>query len=158
MTAPYQTDVMHLLARVRPASLLSVGAHGRDFYADYLTGAHCEFLHLPVPEALARLGALPRFNFALVSGLESAAKTEAGTLIARLRDLHADRFVVVTHHAAANHWTTEELLAYGLYRVAEYASARLALYEFDITHYKQTPDWLNDKYWANPDLFDKYRW
>ena len=149
---------MHLLARVRPTSLLSIGMHERDFYAGYLDSARCEFVHLPAHDALARLAALPRFNFALVCDLESLPKTEAGPLLARLRDLHTDRFVVVTRHTAANHWTTEELLAYGLYRVAEYANARLALYEFDIAHYKQTPDWLSDKYWANPDLFNKYRW
>lgn len=32
------------------------------------------------------------------------------------------------------------------------------VYQFDIHDYKQTPDWLNPRNWANPELWDKYRW
>lgn len=34
----------------------------------------------------------------------------------------------------------------------------IALYQFDIAKYKPTPDWLNPKNWANPQLWDRYRW
>jgi hypothetical protein len=29
---------------------------------------------------------------------------------------------------------------------------------FDVGSYKATPDWLNARHWANPQLWDKYRW
>ena len=32
------------------------------------------------------------------------------------------------------------------------------LWQFNILEYKQIPDWLNSRYWANPENFDKYRW
>ncbi len=32
------------------------------------------------------------------------------------------------------------------------------LYLFDIETYKHTPDWLNARHWANPELWGKYRW
>ncbi|MDD3447840.1 MAG: DUF6231 family protein [Gammaproteobacteria bacterium] len=32
------------------------------------------------------------------------------------------------------------------------------LYGFDIATYKVTPDWLNSRYWANPELWDRYWW
>ncbi|WP_290652932.1 DUF6231 family protein [Aquisalimonas sp.] len=32
------------------------------------------------------------------------------------------------------------------------------LYGFDVGTYKTTPDWLNPRYWANPELWGKYRW
>ncbi|MGD8939893.1 MAG: DUF6231 family protein [Gammaproteobacteria bacterium] len=32
------------------------------------------------------------------------------------------------------------------------------VYAFDIASYKTTPDWLNNKYWANPELWDKHWW
>ncbi|WP_322520450.1 DUF6231 family protein [Guyparkeria halophila] len=32
------------------------------------------------------------------------------------------------------------------------------IYLFDIETYKRTPDWLNARHWANPELWDKYRW
>ncbi|MGC8698509.1 MAG: DUF6231 family protein, partial [Halothiobacillus sp.] len=29
---------------------------------------------------------------------------------------------------------------------------------FDMGSYKATPDWLNARHWANPQLWDKHRW
>ena len=29
---------------------------------------------------------------------------------------------------------------------------------FDVGCYKSTPDWLNARHWANPQLWDKHRW
>ena len=34
----------------------------------------------------------------------------------------------------------------------------LHLFSYDLQDYKQVPDWLNAKYWANPELFGKYWW
>ena len=32
------------------------------------------------------------------------------------------------------------------------------LNHFSLKAYKKTPDWLNDRFWANPRLWDKFRW
>ena len=32
------------------------------------------------------------------------------------------------------------------------------LYYFDIFDYKDVPDWLNSRFWSNPDMWDKSRW
>ncbi len=32
------------------------------------------------------------------------------------------------------------------------------VYLFDIETYKRTPDWLNARNWANPEMWDKHRW
>jgi len=32
------------------------------------------------------------------------------------------------------------------------------IYLFDIETYKRTPDWLNARHWANPELWGKFRW
>ncbi|ELA08705.1 hypothetical protein MOMA_09106 [Moraxella macacae 0408225] len=32
------------------------------------------------------------------------------------------------------------------------------LYQFNLFDYKQLPDWLNSKFWANPENWDKFRW
>ena len=34
----------------------------------------------------------------------------------------------------------------------------LTLYTYDLYEYKQVPDWLNAKFWANPENFGKYWW
>ncbi|WP_019673061.1 DUF6231 family protein [Psychrobacter lutiphocae] len=31
-------------------------------------------------------------------------------------------------------------------------------WQFNLYDYKARPDWLNAKYWANPENYDKYRW
>ncbi|MES1925471.1 hypothetical protein T31B1_09108 [Salinisphaera sp. T31B1] len=33
-----------------------------------------------------------------------------------------------------------------------------SLYRYDIHDYKTTPDWLNKRYWANPERWDQERW
>ncbi len=32
------------------------------------------------------------------------------------------------------------------------------LYYFDIFNYKDVPDWLNSRFWSNPEMWDKARW
>ena len=34
----------------------------------------------------------------------------------------------------------------------------LNLFTYDLLDYKQVPDWLNAKFWANPENFGKYWW
>ena len=34
----------------------------------------------------------------------------------------------------------------------------LHLFTYDLLDYKQVPDWLNAKFWANPQNFGKYWW
>lgn len=163
----YHDEIQQRLAQAPPASILSIGPHGPTFFADYLA-AHpdCRFTQLAADKALTQLPEIGRVDFALVAEtLERLSKTDAGALLARLRDLHAGRFVAVVPLGDAwpnnaSRWTRDELMAYGLQRIAEYPEAHgaLVLFFFDITQYKQTPDWLNSQYWAHPERFDKFRW
>lgn len=34
----------------------------------------------------------------------------------------------------------------------------LSLWQFNLYDYKRLPNWLNSKYWANPENWDKHRW
>ncbi len=34
----------------------------------------------------------------------------------------------------------------------------LSLFTYDLHDYKQVPDWLNARFWANPENFGKYWW
>ncbi|MCG3882567.1 DUF6231 family protein [Psychrobacter sp. Ps3] len=38
------------------------------------------------------------------------------------------------------------------------AASSLTLWQFNLYDYKHLPNWLNSKYWANPENWDKYRW
>ncbi len=40
----------------------------------------------------------------------------------------------------------------------QYQDALFELWQFNLFDYKQVPDWLNSRFWANPEHWDKYRW
>ncbi|MGM8884459.1 DUF6231 family protein [Psychrobacter sp. 1U2] len=41
---------------------------------------------------------------------------------------------------------------------ASLSTSALALWQFNLYDYKRLPNWLNSKYWANPENWDKHRW
>ncbi len=38
------------------------------------------------------------------------------------------------------------------------SASSLTLWQFNLYDYKRLPNWLNSKYWANPENWDKHRW
>ena len=84
-------------------------------------------------------------------------------LLARIRDLHAVR---VLHFDRCSQWSLADSLALGFSQVAPGCSwlsqhgtiSGLTAFEFEIRSYKQVPDWLNAKHWANPELWGKHSW
>lgn len=114
-------------------------------------------------------GTLPanrRFVLAVVVGvLERLPAEDGAALLAALRDLEARRLLVAVPAPAGparagGRWDRTEMLAHGLDAVGEarHGDRVLSLYGFDIDHYKRTPDWLNPRHWANPELWGKFRW
>lgn len=77
-----------------------------------------------------------------------------GALFAALRDRANRRVVVHMGEARIGGAIDQQLVSLGYKRQARDE----ALYLFDIETYKDTPDWLNPRNWANPDMWDKYRW
>lgn len=73
--------------------------------------------------------------------------------LTRLRDLMARRVLVLAHHDF-----TELLRALGFSQIEQLPGTDLIIWQFNILSYKQVPDWLNSKYWANPENWGKYRW
>ncbi|MBC6413599.1 MAG: hypothetical protein GDA45_01500 [Chromatiales bacterium] len=45
-----------------------------------------------------------------------------------------------------------------IYQLQPSDKMQVCLYYYDIYDYKEVPDWLNDRFWANPDMWDKARW
>lgn len=72
--------------------------------------------------------------------------------ITRLRDLLARRVLVL-----ANTEFTPLLRSLGFSQI-EQVSEHCIIWQFNILSYKQVPDWLNSKHWANPENWGKYRW
>lgn len=107
------------------------------------------FLNLPFQQ---------RYDLAVIKlndlELKQLSQPDKTQLIVKLRDLWAKRIVICADMA------DEKLLrALGFQQLLNYQlSEQQALWLFNILSYKQVPDWLNAKYWANPENWDKYRW
>ncbi len=153
--------LQHVLQELRPSSVLLIG----DSLApvvEALTGAEGTITRLASAEATQRLAALGIYDLALVQADADLAELEIEALLARLRDVYARKVLaIVAADLADGPWSRRSLTRLGFtpYGTAVGAEGeRLLLYQFDIAIYKTTPDWLSPNSWANPELWDKYRW
>ncbi|MCY1279867.1 hypothetical protein D9M69_320750 [compost metagenome] len=155
-----QQAVAALLDRYAPERLLLVGAS--DLPA---LQAFCE-AHPDSQVARAPAGALPaelaaqRFDLALVADcLEHLPKRTALELLGGIRNLNASRLAVLVD-LAASEWTETDFFALALQASERFRrdEQTLTLFTYDLHEYKQVPDWLNAKFWANPENFGKYWW
>lgn len=153
----------------QPRTLIAVGDDAPHLLGEYLKlSSQCELERVATKGAAERLLSLEskrRYDFALVAGyLERVEAAEGSAVLARLRDVLARRLwlmVTITGDAKGKTpWSDAELSAFGftlLNRLEENGkSARL--FGFDIASYKRTPDWLNPRHWAHPELWEKFRW
>lgn len=85
-------------------------------------------------------------------------------VLSALRDLHARQLLafvpVSAWQQADSHWQPDQLRALGLQQQARFEQdgELVEAWSFDIRTYKAVPDWLNPRFWANPENWNKYRW
>ena len=117
---------------------------------------------VPVPtryslaEAVATLSQLGRQDLVLVAGLQALPRGDGEVLLSRLRDLYARRVLVTV--VLDGEWQRNDMTAFGFTQLARIDEHLGTLFGFDIATYKTTPDWLNPRYWANPEMWDKAWW
>jgi len=167
MTTGFDKDIADQLRASPPRSALVIDPLPGHALSSYAAGhPECRVTRLGDGDPLARLAALGRFDVALVANtLEHMDKAGAGRLIARLRDLNTRCLFAVVPigprwRDTTSAWEPADLIAFGMTRIGDRRCERgpLQLYKFDIADYKKNPDWLNPDHWANPELWDKYRW
>ncbi|MFA9204238.1 MAG: DUF6231 family protein, partial [Flavobacteriales bacterium] len=116
-----------------------------------------DWQHCP-PAQLVDLPFQQRYDLAVLQAsgeLDTLAVTQGLT---RLRDLLARRVLVVVTEPALTDIPTQ-LRALGFSQLVDVqADQPWQIWQFNILAYKQVPDWLNAKFWANPENFHKYRW
>ena len=112
--------------------------------------------HLGLTEATEQLPSLGRQDLALVGHLEQLDRPRGEVLISRLRDLYARRVLVQV--ITGKDWREQDLTALGFTRLFVEPNSDYVLFGFDVGTYKTTPDWLNPRYWANPEMWGKHRW
>lgn len=155
-----QQAIAALLARYTPTRLLLIGASELPAVVAY-QAAHpdCQIAH-------AAAGALPtelaaqRFDLALVVDcLEHLPKRTGLELLGGIRNLNASRLAVLVDPQASD-WQDVDFFSLALQASERFQRGEqtLRLFTYDILDYKQVPDWLNAKFWANPEMFGKYWW
>lgn len=155
-----QQALAALLAQHAPQSLLLVGATELPAIEAFLA-AHpqCRYAQTPAGALPADLAA-QRFDLALfVDCLEHLDKREGLQLLAGVRNLNASKLAVLIDLKACN-WRTTDFFALALQASEQFQREQqtLTLFTYDVREYKQVPDWLNAKFWANPERFGKYWW
>ncbi len=90
----------------------------------------------------------------VVVPLGAAARTDAEQLLARLRDVHCEKVLLLDTGAA---WSPEDLRSLGYLEInPPQVDGRCYLFDPDL--FNQPREWNNPSDWANPDNFRKYRW
>lgn len=155
-----QQALAALLDLHRPKRLLLVSAS--QFPAlDAFRAAHAdtEVFYAapgPLPEDLA----VQRFDLALVVDcLEHLSKPQGLTLLGGIRNLNASRIAVLVDLGACD-WKDTDFFSLALQAGERFQrdDQVLTLFTYDLLDYKQVPDWLNARFWANPENFGKYWW
>ncbi|WXL24157.1 DUF6231 family protein [Ectopseudomonas mendocina] len=155
-----QQALAALLARYTPERLLLVGQ--RDLPAiDAFIQAQpkCHIAHAESGKLPAELAA-KRYDLAIIVGcLEHMDKREGLQLLGGIRNLNASRMAVLIDLKASG-WEDKDLFALALQASERFQrdEQTLTLFTYDLLDYKQVPDWLNAKFWANPQNFGKYWW
>ena len=105
------------------------------------------------------------FDMAVVAdALRHWPRTRGEQLLSRLRDRNAGSVWVVVGPVAESGddtaWHQADFIALGFRRApnTRELSEGWTVYRYDVHDYKLTPSWLNARYWANPERWDKERW
>lgn len=153
----------------QPRTLLGVGDAAAGLLRDFAGATpDCALEVVESQNAGERLLSLrseQRYDFALVAGyLEKVDSAQGSAVIARLRDVLARRLCVIVlsgkQTESETSWSDSELFAFGLTLLSRFEDQGKTgrLFGFDISSYKQTPDWLSPRHWAHPELWGKFRW
>ena len=161
MTASPTSALLGLLDRYQPKRLLCISAEPVPAAVAFCEQSEqCQCIstsEVPLPAQLAN----QRYDLAIVANeLERLDKRSGTELLAGLRNLSVSRMAVLVDHSQAGGWQDTDFFALALQRTARFEQGDrvLTLYTYDLAEYKQVPDWLNAKYWANPEMFGKYWW
>lgn len=108
-------------------------------------------------QALAEARLQGRADLAIARLDPGMDRVLARQLIAALRDLLSRQMLVFVPQ---NLLEDTALLGLALNRQARFEAEGMEwqAWSYDIRTYKAVPDWLNPRFWANPENWDKFRW
>jgi hypothetical protein len=113
---------------------------------------------LTTPFTLTQLETVPTIDIAIVSDvIENLNKVEATQWLATLRNQYAQHLLlIVDQQQVESNWQLTDYLALGFKMRGQISQYQL--FSYAIEDYQFKKEWLNSRYWANPENFDKHRW
>lgn len=155
-----QQALAGLLQRYAPQRLLVVGAQGLPAVQAFCAAhPHSQLSEAPAAPLSPEIAG-QRFDLAIVVDcLEHLPKRSGLELLGGIRNLNASRMAVLVDLAASD-WRATDLFALALQATERFQRDEqvVQLFTYDLHEYKQVPDWLNARFWANPENFGKYWW
>lgn len=139
----WQATLSEILQRIAPQPIVALDGAAFHVTATLLPDANIALATVTMPlEKPASLAVV-------MDALKDLDAAQARTLLARVRDFIAPRIVVI----ATAQCTLDRLafLGIGYDVLAVDETENIAIYQFDLSTYKQVPDWLNARHWAHPE-------
>ena len=137
----------HLRARlleIQPESVCALDHAARRLAGEVLPDTPVRKLD-PLPDAPCTLA----FGIDVLNGLNAA---QAQHLISRTRLYVAPRILLVAQSGCVLDEAAFRALGFTL--SATDPAADLRIHYYDLDTYKTVPDWLNNRYWANPERWE----
>lgn len=116
--------------------------------------------HLTTPFSQQQLLSISPVDLALISHLtESMTKSEAQQWLGMIKNRYAPHVILISHPDLAEKqgWGFTDYLAMGFRHIAG-TDEGLMVFSYAIENYQPKREWLNSRFWANPEMYDKYRW
>ncbi|CRL48493.1 MULTISPECIES: DUF6231 family protein [Pseudomonas] len=155
-----QQALAALLDLYAPAQLLLIGASEFPALEAFKLAHPDTCVAHTAPGPLPAELAARRFDLALaVDCLEHLPKRDGLNLLGGIRNLNASRIAVLADLSASG-WQETDFFSLALQASERFQRDEqvLTLFTYDLLDYKQVPDWLNSRFWANPENFGKYWW
>lgn len=129
------------LRDIRPASVCALDAAAQQLAGEVLPGTPVR-AHDPLPDSPCALA----LGIDALSGLDAQ---QAQHLISRTRLYVAPRILLVAASGCALDEAAFRALGFTL--SASDLATGLRIHDYDLDTYKTVPDWLNARFWANPE-------
>lgn len=146
----------HLLAS-KPSRIVLIGCSAADLYWPESADEQCSIKRcdtLDEAEAFLKADADSDAGASVAVFNIATSDTVFEQQIGQAVRAFPNRLIIYTHATDA---TDTLFFAFGFHKlnVVENASAgtESRWYEYRLSHYKQSPDWLNARFWANPERF-----
>ena len=114
---------------------------------------------IETPFELNDLTTIGNVDLAIISNItEDLVKQDAIELLGIIRNAHAKRILIIQNKSISNEisWQLTDFLGMGFKTLSN--DSTFHLYSYNILNYQQKRDWLNSRFWANPEYFNKFRW